>query len=129
MRTPNHILIGPDATNRTVYCTEGRICGAEEAKNVDDAHIERLQCPEGGVIVPGAINAHTHLYSAFAALGMPAPQPPPENFVQILQRVWWKLDRVLDRETLLANKVSRSSTRSSFHHTRCNIWTKFSGGG
>lgn len=49
------------------------------------------------------INAHTHLYSGLAPLGMPAPASPPENFVQILERIWWRLDRALDRESLRAS--------------------------
>lgn len=51
---------------------------------------------------PGDVCAHTHLYSGLAPLGMPAPAPPPESFVQILERVWWRLDRALDEETLRA---------------------------
>lgn len=51
----------------------------------------------------GAICAHTHLYSGLAPLGMPAPSPPPENFVQILERVWWRLDRALDEASLRAS--------------------------
>lgn len=50
----------------------------------------------------GAINAHTHLYSGLVPLGMPAPEPQPENFLQILERVWWRLDRALDADTLRA---------------------------
>jgi cytosine/adenosine deaminase-related metal-dependent hydrolase len=53
-------------------------------------------------VVPGAVNAHTHLYSGLAPLGMPAPEPPPESFVQILERVWWRLDRALDADSLRA---------------------------
>lgn len=49
-----------------------------------------------------AVNAHTHLYSGLAPLGMPAPEAPPENFVQILERVWWRLDRALDAQSLRA---------------------------
>ncbi|MEE8143071.1 MAG: amidohydrolase family protein, partial [Planctomycetota bacterium] len=52
---------------------------------------------------PGWVNAHTHIYSALAPLGMPDPEPPPENFVQILERVWWRLDRALDRDSLRAS--------------------------
>jgi len=48
------------------------------------------------------VNAHTHLYSGLAPLGMPAPAPAPENFVQILERVWWRLDRALDARSLRA---------------------------
>ena len=51
----------------------------------------------------GWVNAHTHLYSGLAPLGMPAPSPPPENFVQILERLWWRLDRALDAELLRAS--------------------------
>ncbi|WP_428264493.1 amidohydrolase family protein [Haliangium sp.] len=51
---------------------------------------------------PGQINAHTHIYSALVPLGMPPPQPPPENFLQILARVWWRLDRALDADILAA---------------------------
>jgi len=50
----------------------------------------------------GLANAHTHIYSALAPFGMPAPEPPPENFVQILERVWWRLDRALDERSLAA---------------------------
>ncbi|MHB1312066.1 MAG: amidohydrolase family protein [Gemmatimonadaceae bacterium] len=44
----------------------------------------------------GFVNAHTHIYSALAPFGMPEPAQAPENFVQILERIWWKLDRALD---------------------------------
>jgi putative selenium metabolism protein SsnA len=59
---------------------------------------EVLELP-GGIILPGLVNAHTHLYSALAR-GMPAPRVPPRNFVEILQRVWWRLDRALDAESV-----------------------------
>lgn len=47
--------------------------------------------------------AHTHLYSGLAPLGMPAPEVAPESFVQILERVWWRLDRALDEASLYAS--------------------------
>jgi cytosine/adenosine deaminase-related metal-dependent hydrolase len=56
----------------------------------------------GCTITPGFVDAHTHLYSGLAPLGMPAPSPPPQNFVQILERVWWRLDRALDEASLCA---------------------------
>jgi len=34
---------------------------------------------------------------------MPAPAVPPENFMQILERVWWRLDRALDAASLAAS--------------------------
>jgi putative selenium metabolism protein SsnA len=53
----------------------------------------------GCIVLPGLVNAHTHLYSALAR-GMPWPDPPPRNFVEILEKVWWKLDRALDEPTI-----------------------------
>ncbi len=50
----------------------------------------------------GFVNAHTHMYSALAAFGLPAPSAPPRNFVEILQQVWWKLDRALAEPSLRA---------------------------
>lgn len=50
-----------------------------------------------------SVNAHTHLYSGLVPLGMPAPKVEPQNFVEILERVWWRLDRALDAEILRAS--------------------------
>jgi cytosine/adenosine deaminase-related metal-dependent hydrolase len=54
-------------------------------------------------IVPGNVCAHTHLYSGLASYGMPPPVPPPQDFLQILERVWWRLDRALDADSLRAS--------------------------
>jgi cytosine/adenosine deaminase-related metal-dependent hydrolase len=51
----------------------------------------------------GFVNAHTHIYSGLAPLGMPEPAQAPDNFVQILERIWWRLDRALDAPSLRAS--------------------------
>lgn len=51
----------------------------------------------------GLANAHTHIYSGLAPFGLPAPEPPPRSFVEILERVWWRLDRALDERSLRAS--------------------------
>jgi putative selenium metabolism protein SsnA len=56
----------------------------------------------GKLVMPGMICAHTHFYGAFAR-GMAIPGTPPENFMQILERLWWKIDRAL---TLADSKYS-----------------------
>ncbi len=50
-----------------------------------------------------SVNAHTHLYSGLVPLGMPAPKVEPQNFVEILERVWWRLDRAIDADILKAS--------------------------
>ncbi len=54
---------------------------------------------KGKVVMPGMINTHMHLYSTFAR-GLSPKQPPPADFVQILERLWWPLDRALKREDI-----------------------------
>lgn len=58
----------------------------------------------GGLVLPGNVCAHTHLYSALAR-GMPYALEPPRDFLQILQRVWWRLDRALDAESIRASAL------------------------
>ena len=48
---------------------------------------------------PGLVCAHHHLYSALAR-GMPAPPSTPGDFGEILELVWWRLDRALDPESI-----------------------------
>lgn len=54
---------------------------------------------KGKVIMPGMINAHTHIYSAFAR-GMVSKGPPPKNFSHILKNLWWRLDKGLTLEDI-----------------------------
>ena len=54
---------------------------------------ERLDA-RGQLVMPGNICAHTHFYGAFAR-GMAIPGPAPKDFPDILERLWWRLDRAL----------------------------------
>ncbi len=51
------------------------------------------------VIMPSFINAHHHLYSTFAR-GLTVPGPAPKNFSEILEKLWWKLDKALFGEAI-----------------------------
>ncbi len=52
---------------------------------------------EKKLIMPGLINTHMHFYSTFAR-GMFLKDAPPSNFMEILERLWWRLDKVLTLE-------------------------------
>lgn len=52
---------------------------------------------KGQLIMPGMINTHHHIYSAFAR-GMAFTGPAPKNFVDILKNMWWKVDKNLKLE-------------------------------
>jgi Cytosine deaminase and related metal-dependent hydrolases len=58
----------------------------------------------GCLVIPGNVCAHTHVYSALAR-GMPYALEPPHDFVEILQRVWWRLDRALDEGSVRASAL------------------------
>jgi putative selenium metabolism protein SsnA len=69
----------------------------------DGAH-EFVDC-SGMLIMPGNVCGHTHLYSALAR-GMPPPPRQPRNFPEILELVWWRLDRALDHEAIRMSALS-----------------------
>ena len=73
-----------------LFVANGRIAAPGEGERVDT---------DDALVIPGNVNAHTHLYSALAR-GMPSTLEAPTTFLEILQRVWWRLDRALDEESI-----------------------------
>ncbi len=53
---------------------------------------------QGKLLMPGWINTHMHLYSTFAR-GW-ALKTNPFGFQEILQQLWWQLDKALDEESV-----------------------------
>jgi len=69
---------------------------AEVRQRYPDA--DAVDC-SGKLILPGFICAHHHFYSTMAR-GMAIPGEPASNFVEILERLWWKLDRALSDDDI-----------------------------
>jgi putative selenium metabolism protein SsnA len=80
----------------------------------------------GQLILPASICAHTHFYGAFSR-GMGIPGEPPETFPQILERLWWRLDKALTLEDVrysalvcLVDAVRHGTTTLIDHHASPN---------
>lgn len=76
----------------------------------------------GMVLMPGQICAHTHFYGAFAR-GMYIPGAPAKDFPEILERLWWRLDKALDlagvqssAEVCLVDAIRNGTTTLIDHH-------------
>ena len=52
---------------------------------------------KGGLIMPAFINTHEHIYSAMAR-GLSINGYNPHGFLEILDGLWWTIDRNLDNE-------------------------------
>jgi len=89
----------PEVVAADVVIADGRVRALGEAPA---AAVPR-DCT-GTLVVPGNVCAHHHLYSALSR-GMPYALAPPRDFTEILQRIWWRLDRALDEESVRASAV------------------------
>ncbi len=51
---------------------------------------------QGKIIMPGMINTHGHIYSALARGMILADAKPSRSFADILENLWWRVDRSLE---------------------------------
>ncbi|MBV7274933.1 putative aminohydrolase SsnA [Clostridium sp. PL3] len=92
----------------------------EELKNkYEDA---RFIDAKGRLIMPGFINTHMHYYSTFAR-GMANDSPPANNLVDILEGLWWRLDKKLTLDDVyysaivpMIDQVKNGVTTAFDHH-------------
>jgi len=109
----NHVL-----SDASLLINDGRIVrvspAADATGSLQDA--ERID-GHGKLAIPGLVNAHTHLYSSLAR-GMSVSHFDPRSFTEILEQLWWKLDKALDAET-----VRISALVGAMEAARCGITT------
>jgi len=87
-------------------------------EEVFDAH--------GQYLMPAGICAHTHFYGAFSR-GMYIPGDAPDAFPAILEQLWWKLDKSLDKDAnyysamvCLLDAIHNGTTTLIDHHASPN---------
>jgi putative selenium metabolism protein SsnA len=97
-----HDPANPFLSDGAVVVHGDTIVAVGPAAEILAAHrTEQVVDVAGRVIMPGLINAHTHAYSAYAR-GM-AVHLPTRHFTEILENLWWRLDRLLTLEDVELN--------------------------
>ena len=120
--TPNEIL-----DDSALLLRDGRIAAMGPSARLREQYPDAEQMDaRGQLVMPGNICAHTHFYGAFAR-GMAIPGPAPKDFPDILERLWWRLDRALldvDVEysalVSLVDAIKHGTTTLIDHHASPN---------
>jgi len=116
--------ITPD---RALLIRDGVIVEIGATRDMLDKHPaeEQRDC-KGRYLLPGNICAHTHFYGAYAR-GLAIPGPAPRDFPQILERLWWPLDKALMLESIyhsarvsLVDAIKHGTTTLFDHHASPN---------
>ncbi len=81
-----------------VVVRDGNIVSVSESPPDPSEEEDVLSFP-GCVAIPGLVNAHSHIYSTLSR-GMPLSGFSPHSFTEILEQLWWKLDRKLELEDI-----------------------------
>jgi putative selenium metabolism protein SsnA len=111
MRFENGIVVTLGSNNRVIW-NGSVVTEDEKIVAVGNAAELKLRFPRaeavdcaGKIVLPGFICAHHHFYSTMAR-GMAIPGEPASNFVEILERLWWKVDRaLLDEDITLSAQI------------------------
>jgi putative selenium metabolism protein SsnA len=113
-----------DGTNRVLdrgavaIRADGTIGSVYEAENMPSAAPgEEVVDVRGKLLMPALINCHTHLYSTLAR-GIVLPGRAPKNFLEILKKLWWRLDRALNEED-----VYQSAMVGLIDAAKCGVGT------
>src|SRR5579884_2034900 len=128
----NGTVVTLDTDNRIIE-RGGVLVRGERIAAIDTGVTLRQQYPQaeyvdaaGGLIMPGFLCTHTHFYGAFAR-GMPASGPAPRNFLEILNSLWWRLDKLLtledcraSAEMFLVDAIRCGTTGVVDHHASPN---------
>ena len=115
----NAVLCGYDESSG-LFCENGSVLvkngKIEEIGRTDILKAERPDVryidAGGRMLLSGFVNAHHHLYSFFAA-GL-SPHKTPRTFTEILENLWWPLDRVLDEESIYYSSLMGALEAVSF---------------
>ena len=119
---PNRIL-----NDHAILINDGIISAVKPQQDLLDAYPEEDYLDaQGQYVLPGNICAHTHFYGAFAR-GMAIPGSPPKDFPEILQKLWWPLDKALTFEdvrasalVMLIDAIRNGTTTLIDHHASPN---------
>ncbi len=92
-----HLAVAPGLTGGIDWVD---VLPAADALSPED---RVLDC-RNRLVTHGFACGHHHIYSALAR-GMPAPPKTPHNFVEILENIWWRVDKALDLEMIEASAL------------------------
>lgn len=109
--------------NGSVLIEGNKIKDFGKNQEIKEKHDYNRQIDASGkIIMPGLINAHHHLYSTFVR-GISLPGKSPKDFLEILEKLWWKLDKNLTEEGIyysavvsLIESVKNGTTTVIDHH-------------
>jgi putative selenium metabolism protein SsnA len=132
MLITNAVIVTWEEENRIIadhalYIEKGKIVeiGPQTELLTRHPQAERLDA-HGQLVMPGNICAHTHFYGAFAR-GMALYGETPKDFPEILQKLWWPLDRSLTIDDVrysalvcLVDAIKHGTTTLVDHHASPN---------
>ena len=97
---PNRIL-----DDHAIRISNGRILDIDSQDHLLKIYPnEEKLSAKGKFVMPGIICAHTHFYGAYAR-GMAIPGRPSRDFPEILQNLWWPLDKALTEDAIRSSAV------------------------
>ncbi|HOM67758.1 MAG TPA: putative aminohydrolase SsnA [Brevefilum fermentans] len=99
---------------------------APQNELIKDYPDEEILDAGGQYVMPGNICAHTHFYGAFSR-GLGIPGEPASTFTEILEKLWWNLDKALDEDGVrysalvcLVDAIKHGTTTLIDHHASPN---------
>ena len=114
------------ASGAVAWQSDRIVAVGPEAELVDEYPAASRLDARGGLILPGFVNLHHHFYSALAR-GLD-PRAPMANFAEVLDRLWWRLDRALDLEAVrlsaelcAADSIRWGNTTIFDHHASPSV--------
>ena len=90
-----------------------------------DISYKEIDC-NNKLIIPGFVSGHTHFYSTFARGA--SFEFDPDNFLDILKQMWWKLDHFLDKDMIYysalmggIDQLKKGTTSLIDHHASYQV--------